>query len=77
MRDALGRAVEDTEGMRSVSPIMPKVEGKYEVISCPLRRGQRTGRDPESAGGMEQILPHARRSPPDRTVWHDVEGALV
>ena len=33
MRDALGRAFEGTEGMRSVSPIMPKVEGKYEVIT--------------------------------------------
>ncbi len=33
MRNALARAFEDTEGMRSVSPIMPKVEGKYEVIT--------------------------------------------
>lgn len=33
MRAALGRDFEDTEGMRSVSPIMPKVEGKYEVVT--------------------------------------------
>lgn len=33
MREALSRAFEDTEGMRSVSPIMPNVDGKYEVIT--------------------------------------------
>ncbi|SPJ29222.1 hypothetical protein [Falsiruegeria mediterranea] len=33
MREALSRAFKDTEGMRSVSPVMPKVDGKYEVIT--------------------------------------------
>lgn len=33
MREVLSRAFKDTKGMRTVSPIMPKVEGKYEVIT--------------------------------------------
>ena len=69
MRDARGTAFEDTEGVRSVSPIIPKVEGKYEMITVHDDKASARATTQESAGGMEQILPHAGRSPPDRAVW--------